>query len=78
MCIISQIVSGLLLAAHYTPEVSQAFNSVVHTIRDVNGGWLIRSFHANGASFFFMSLLTCGSRNLLSLIFYGENLNSRL
>jgi ubiquinol-cytochrome c reductase cytochrome b subunit len=33
-----QIISGLILATHYTPEVNQAFDSVVHIMRDVNNG----------------------------------------
>lgn len=48
-----QIFTGLLMAVHYTPEVGQAFDSVVHIMRDVNGGWFLRRAHANGASFFF-------------------------
>nr|YP_002929379.1 cytochrome b [Meretrix petechialis]ABV53326.1 cytochrome b [Meretrix petechialis] len=53
VCLVMQIFTGLLMAVHYTPEVSQAFDSVVHIMRDVNGGWFLRSAHANGASFFF-------------------------
>nr|AME17934.1 cytochrome b [Cyclina sinensis] len=56
VCLVVQIVSGLLMAVHYTPEVGQAFDSVVHIMRDVNGGWFLRSMHANGASFFFMCI----------------------
>ncbi len=56
VCLVVQIFTGLLIATHYTPEVSQAFDSVVHIIRDVNGGWLLRRVHANGASFFFMCI----------------------
>jgi ubiquinol-cytochrome c reductase cytochrome b subunit len=48
-----QIVTGILLAMHYTPHVDLAFNSVEHIMRDVNGGWLLRYLHANGASLFF-------------------------
>nr|YP_004934875.1 cytochrome b [Meretrix lamarckii]ACY06184.1 cytochrome b [Meretrix lamarckii] len=53
VCLVMQIFTGLLMAVHYTPEVGQAFDSVVHIMRDVNGGWFLRSAHANGASFFF-------------------------
>jgi ubiquinol-cytochrome c reductase cytochrome b subunit len=53
-CLIIQIVSGILLAMHYTPHISLAFNSVEHICRDVNFGWLIRYTHANGASIFFI------------------------
>nr|WAB69694.1 cytochrome b [Coelophthinia sp. 1 JPL-2022a] len=56
LCLIIQIITGLFLAMHYTSDVSIAFNSVVHICRDVNNGWLIRTLHANGASFFFICL----------------------
>jgi hypothetical protein len=48
------IISGITLAMHYTPEITLAFTSVEHIMRDVNNGWLIRYIHANGASFFFI------------------------
>lgn len=51
----AQIVTGLVLTMHYTPEASQAFNSVEHIMRDVNFGWLLRYLHANGASMFFLA-----------------------
>ena len=35
-----------------------SFDSVSHIMRDVSIGWLLRSVHANGASFFFL-LLYC-------------------
>ena len=31
----------------------RTFSSVVHITRDVSGGWVFRSCHANGASLFF-------------------------
>ncbi|KAG2580931.1 hypothetical protein PVAP13_6KG143052 [Panicum virgatum] len=37
---------------HHTPHVDLAFNSVEHIMRDVEGGWLLRYMHANGASMF--------------------------
>jgi quinol-cytochrome oxidoreductase complex cytochrome b subunit len=48
------IVSGVFLAMHYVPHVDHAFDSVEHIMRDVNGGWLLRYIHMNGASFFFI------------------------
>ncbi len=48
------IVSGIFLAMHYMPHQDMAFASVEHIMRDVNYGWLLRSVHSNGASFFFM------------------------
>ena len=49
-----QIVTGIFLAMHYTPNIDYAFNRIQHIIRDVNNGWLIRTLHANGARFFFI------------------------
>jgi ubiquinol-cytochrome c reductase cytochrome b/c1 subunit len=51
----AQIVTGIVLTMHYTPEASQAFNSIEHIMRDVNFGWLLRYLHANGASMFFLA-----------------------
>ena len=51
-----QIVTGVVLAMHYTANVDLAFASVEHIMRNVNGGWLIRYVHANGASMFFLAV----------------------
>jgi ubiquinol-cytochrome c reductase cytochrome b subunit len=48
-----QFISGIFLAMHYCSDADQAFASVEHIMRDVNGGWFIRYLHANGASAFF-------------------------
>lgn len=56
LCLVTQILTGLFLAIHYTADVNLAFNSVAHIIRDVNYGWLLRVIHANGASIFFIAL----------------------
>ena len=52
----SQIVTGIVLAMHYTPQASLAFDSVEHIMRDVNYGWLLRYWHAAGASMFFFAV----------------------
>ena len=54
VCLGIQIVTGIILAMHYTPEINLAFISVEHIMRDVNYGWLVRYVHANGASMFFI------------------------
>lgn len=64
LCLISQILTGLFLAIHFTAETSISFNSVAHITRDVNYGWLIRAAHANGASFFFICLYTHAGRGI--------------
>nr|WNH20996.1 cytochrome b [Ariomma brevimanus]BAE91961.1 cytochrome b [Ariomma brevimanus] len=70
LCLIAQILTGLFLAMHYTPDVQSAFNSVAHICRDVNFGWLIRNLHANGASFFFICIYLHIGRGL----YYGSYL----
>ncbi|MGF1561543.1 MAG: cytochrome bc complex cytochrome b subunit [Geminicoccaceae bacterium] len=54
IALVIQIVTGIVLAMHYTPHVDHAFASVEHIMRDVNFGWLLRYAHANGASMFFI------------------------
>nr|AAK12999.1 cytochrome b [Enteromius bigornei] len=70
LCLITQILTGLFLAMHYTSDISTAFSSVVHICRDVNYGWLIRNIHANGASFFFICIYMHIARGL----YYGSYL----
>nr|YP_010501376.1 cytochrome b [Gila coerulea]UXB56585.1 cytochrome b [Gila coerulea] len=70
LCLITQILTGLFLAMHYTSDISTAFSSVTHICRDVNYGWLIRSLHANGASFFFICIYMHIARGL----YYGSYL----
>ena len=61
ICLVIQIVTGVTLAMHYSPNVLEAFNSIEHIMRDVNNGWLIRYLHANTASaFFFLVYLHIG------------------
>uniref|UniRef100_D4QAQ8 Cytochrome b n=1 Tax=Hylobates agilis TaxID=9579 RepID=D4QAQ8_HYLAG len=67
-CLILQIITGLFLAMHYTPDASTAFSSVAHITRDVNYGWVIRYLHANGASMFFICLFLHIGRGL----YYGS------
>nr|YP_010953079.1 cytochrome b [Trichochrysea japana]WMQ75988.1 cytochrome b [Trichochrysea japana] len=56
MCLMIQTLTGLFLAMHYCPNIDLAFNSIAHICRNVNQGWLIRTLHANGASFFFICI----------------------
>nr|AFN70675.1 cytochrome b [Garrulus lanceolatus] len=71
ICLIIQIITGLLLAMHYTADTSLAFSSVSHMCRDVQFGWLIRNLHANGASFFFICIYLHIGRGF----YYGSYLN---
>nr|AYN73447.1 cytochrome b [Chloroceryle aenea] len=71
ICLTTQIITGLLLAMHYTADTSLAFSSVAHTTRNVQYGWLIRNLHANGASFFFICIYLHIGRGL----YYGSYLH---
>jgi ubiquinol-cytochrome c reductase cytochrome b subunit len=51
--LVVQIITGIVLAMHFTPNTAMAFDSVEHIMRDVNGGWMLRYIHSTGASFFF-------------------------
>jgi ubiquinol-cytochrome c reductase cytochrome b/c1 subunit len=64
----AQIVTGVVLAMHYTPESTMAFNSVEHIMRDVNYGWLFRYLHSNGASMFFLAVYL----HIFRGIYYGS------
>lgn len=68
VCLLIQIVTGLLLAIHYSSHIDIAFSSIAHITRDVNGGWIMRNLHANGASVFFLCLYLHIARGL----YYGS------
>lgn len=70
LCLIIQTLTGLFLAIHYTADIERAFNSVNHICRDVSHGWLLRTLHANGASFFFICIYLHIGRG----IYYGSYL----
>ncbi|PWE27432.1 cytochrome b [Pararhodobacter marinus] len=55
-CLVLQIVTGIVLVMHYTPHEDMAFRSVEHIMRDVNGGYMLRYLHQNGASLFFFAV----------------------
>ena len=66
--LVMQIITGIILAMHYTPTAEGAFASVEHIMRNVNGGWAIRYVHMNGASLFFMAVYVHIFRGL----YYGS------
>lgn len=73
ICLVIQMITGILLAMHYTPHIDLAFNSVEHIMRDVNNGWLIRYLHANGASMFFI-VVYC---HIFRGLYYGSYMYPR-
>ena len=68
LCLVIQILTGIFLAMHYSPNVDLAFASVEHIMRDVNYGWAVRYAHANTASFFFICVYLHIARGL----YYGS------
>ncbi len=66
--LVLQIATGIVLVMHYTPHVDLAFGSVEHIMRNVNGGHMIRYFHMNGASLFFVAVYMHMFRSL----YYGS------
>nr|AAP20679.1 cytochrome b [Cyclanorbis senegalensis] len=69
-CLLLQIVTGLFLAMHYSPNIMTAFSSISHITRDVQYGWLIQNMHANGASLFFICIYLHIGRGM----YYGSYL----
>jgi ubiquinol-cytochrome c reductase cytochrome b/c1 subunit len=63
-----QILTGIILAMHYTPNADMAFKSVESLVRDVNYGWMLRNIHAAGASMFFLAVYIHMFRGL----YYGS------
>nr|QXP99652.1 cytochrome b [Smyrna blomfildia] len=68
LCLMIQILTGLFLTMYYTANIELAFFSVNYICRNVNYGWLIRTIHANGASFFFICIYLHIGRG----IYYGS------
>ena len=67
-CLALQIITGIVLVMHYTPDADLAFASVEHIMRDVNAGWALRYVHMNGASLFFIAVYAHIFRGL----YYGS------
>nr|QBC73180.1 cytochrome b [Cocculina subcompressa] len=68
VCLVVQIITGLFLSMHYTPHTDLAFSSIMHIVRDVNSGWLLRAIHANGGSCFFI----CMYIHIMRGLYYGS------
>ncbi|MCL4123901.1 UNVERIFIED_CONTAM: hypothetical protein GTU68_032410 [Idotea baltica] len=68
VCLVIQIVTGIILSMHYEPSIEGAFASVERIKRDVSYGWLLAFIHANGASMFFIAVYIHMFRGL----YYGS------
>lgn len=67
-CLLAQIVTGVVLAMHYAPNVNLAFESIQLIRRNVNYGNMIQPMHAVGASMFFLAVYIHIGRGL----YYGS------
>lgn len=67
LCLVVQIVSGVFLGMHYSCNVLVSMESILHIMRDVVNGWLIRYIHSNGASMFFVLVYI----HILRGLYYG-------
>lgn len=74
LCLVIQILTGIFLAMHYCADISVAFSSIIHIIRDVNYGFLLKYLHANGASAFFI----CAYIHIARGLYYGSYLRVHL
>ncbi|WP_373006075.1 cytochrome bc complex cytochrome b subunit [Hyphomonas sp.] len=68
ICLVVQILTGIILSMHYEASVDGAFASVERIMRDVPYGWLLRYIHSNGASMFFFAVYIHMFRGL----YYGS------
>ncbi len=66
--LVSQIITGVVLVMHYTPDTSMAFDSIEHIRRNVNYGNILQKWHAVGASFFFIAVYIHIARGM----YYGS------
>src|SRR6516165_8704415 len=66
--LVMQIFTGIILAMHYAPNTTVAFDSIEKIMRDVNYGWLMRYTHAVGASLFFLAAYI----HLFRGLYYGS------
>nr|YP_010586415.1 cytochrome b [Nyctiophylax orbicularis]UZZ44203.1 cytochrome b [Nyctiophylax orbicularis] len=64
VCLMIQIISGLLLSMHYSPNIKFSFEMMNHIYWNVNNGWMMRIIHSNGASMFFICIYIHIGRNL--------------
>nr|QLY89539.1 cytochrome b [Polycentropus flavomaculatus]QLY89547.1 cytochrome b [Polycentropus flavomaculatus] len=59
-----QMISGIMLSMHYSPNVNYSFDLMNHIYRNVNYGWMFRIIHSNGASLFFIFIYMHIGRNI--------------
>ncbi|WP_019221411.1 cytochrome b [Bartonella senegalensis] len=71
--LLSQLLTGIVLAMHYVPDIHLAFETGERFRREGHFGWLFRPWHAVGSSFFFIAVYIHLARGL----YYGSYKNMR-
>lgn len=71
--LLSQIITGVILAMFYNANSDLAFKIIYNISNEIYYGWWIRYIHSNGASFFFFIVYLHIARNL----YYGTYLFPR-
>nr|QLY89649.1 cytochrome b [Lype reducta] len=64
LCLMIQLITGIFLSMNYSTHINLAFESINHINHNINNGWIYRILHANGASFFFISVYMHIGRNM--------------
>jgi len=71
--LIIQIVSGVFLSMFYVADCEVAFSTVYNLTNETFYGWWLRCVHANGASFFFLTVYIHMARGF----YYGSYIKPR-
>ncbi|WP_375673122.1 cytochrome bc complex cytochrome b subunit [Bartonella sp. TS82HLJMH] len=71
--LLSQLLTGIVLAMHYVPDIHLAFETSERFRREGQFGWLFRPWHSVGSSFFFIAVYIHLARGL----YYGSYKNMR-
>nr|QGQ51714.1 cytochrome b [Eurythenes magellanicus] len=64
LCLITQLITGILLASSYSTSMELSFNIISQFMEASDTGWLLRYTHANGASLFFICLYAHTGRGM--------------
>lgn len=73
MALLFQVITGVFLGMHYTAEIYNSFVSIDVLMRETWGGWLIRYYHSNGASLFFIVVYL----HIIRGLYYGSYIQPR-
>ncbi|MHC5307887.1 cytochrome b [Bartonella sp. LJL80] len=73
LMLLSQVLTGIVMAMHYVPDIDLAFEARERFMRDGQFGWLFGPWHAVGSSFFFIAAYIHLARGL----YYGSHKRPR-